>query len=42
LVALPEPSTLIDLHSLRLGDACALLSHSGVPAQPLAAESSAD
>ncbi len=39
---MPEPSHLVDLHSLRLGDACALLSHNGVPAHPLAGESDAD
>lgn len=38
-MAIPEPSALVDLHSLELGDACALLNHSGVPAQPLAGES---
>jgi diguanylate cyclase (GGDEF)-like protein len=42
LVALPEPSTLIDLHALRLGDACALLGHSGAPAMQLANESAPD
>jgi two-component system, cell cycle response regulator len=38
-VTLPQPSTLVDLHALQLGDACALLSHGGAAAMPLAGES---
>lgn len=38
-VTLPQHTAHVDLHTLRLGDACALLSHGGVAALPQPGES---
>jgi two-component system, cell cycle response regulator len=38
-VTLPQQNANVDLHALQLSDACALLSHGGTAASPLAGES---